>query len=158
MVWVESMYIIALVMLIAVLVWSAVLGQSVGAILNFIDMPSLLIILMITVPMLLASGLFPDLRRAFRVIMVKKAAYTKLELQRSLEAVKLTIRLIFYSGFLGTIVGLITILKSLKDIDVLGPNLSVMLICILYAIFGSFLLLPIASKLRVEILAYDEKD
>ena len=77
------MYLIALLVLIFVLIYSAVLGNSLEGALSLFDIPSLMIITFITVPMLLASGLITDLKRAFKAIMVKNMTYTKLELQHN---------------------------------------------------------------------------
>jgi len=152
------MYLIALLVLIIVLIWSALIGQPLENVLNLYDIPSLMIIIFITLPMLLGSGLFGDFKRAFKVIMVKNATYTKLELQRSLEAVKLTIKLIMFSGIFGFLIGLISILSGVHDnLQVLGLNLSINLIIILYALFGCFILLPIQSKLKVLILSVSEE-
>ncbi len=151
------MYIIALIILIFALVYSSVFGQPLESIYNVLDIPSLLIILMITIPMLLASGLFPDLGRAFKVITFKKADYTKLELKRALEAVRLTFKLVVFSGFFGSLVGLINILRYLSSPETIGPNVSVMLICTLYSVFAGFIFMPIAAKLKVMIYASDEE-
>lgn len=153
---IDTMYLIALIFLIFALVMTAVFGQPLESIFNVLDLPSLLIILMITIPMLLASGLFPDLKRAFKVITVKKADFTKLELQRALEAVRLTVRLIVFSGVFGSIVGLINILRYLSNPEALGPNMSVMLICTLYSIFAGFIFMPISSKIKVMLFSMDE--
>ena len=152
------MYLFALLILIIAIIYSAVIGQPFVSALNLFDIPSLMIITFITMPMLLASGLFGDLKRAFKVIMVKNVTYTKLELQRSLEAVKLTIKLIMFSGIFGFLIGLISIFKFVyNNLQALGPNLSVNLVLILYALFGCFILLPIQSKLKVLILSTSEE-
>jgi flagellar motor component MotA len=151
------MYLIALILLIVALAYSVVIGHPMVDLLNVFDIPSLLIILLITIPMLLASGLFPDLRRAFRAIMDKKVSYSSLELQKSLEAVKLTVRLIVFSGIFGSLTGLINVLKYLSDPQALGPNLSVLLICTVYALFGSFLFMPISARLKVMLLSLNEE-
>jgi len=152
------MYLFALLILIIVIIYSAVIGQPFVSALNLFDIPSLMIITFITMPMLLASGLLGDLKRAFKVIMVKKVTYTKVELQRSLEAVKLTIKLIMFSGIFGFLIGLIQILKFVySNLQALGPNLSVNLVIIFYALFGCFILLPIQSKLKVLILSTSEE-
>lgn len=146
------MYLISLAILLIVIIYIAALGQPISAILNFFDIPSLMIIVLITLPMLFSSGLFKDLKRAFAVIMKKNVPYTKLELERSLEAVRLTIKLILFSGAFGFLIGAITILAHL-NVAVLGPNMAVNTIPVLYALFGCFILLPIQSRLKVLILS-----
>jgi flagellar motor component MotA len=151
------MYLIALILLVLALVFTTVFGQPWETIFNVLDIPSLFILLIITVPMLLASGLFPDLKRAFKAITVKKPDFTKLELQRALEAVRLTVKLITFSGIFGFLIGLMNILRHLSEPQYLGPNLSVALICVLYSIFAGFIFMPISAKLKVMIFSRDEE-
>ena len=151
------MYIIALLLLIFSLVFATALGKPLESIYNVLDLPSLLIILIITIPMVLASGLFPDLKRAFKLITLKNVVYTKLELQRSLEAVRLTVKLVVFSGIFGSLIGLINILRYLSNPEYLGPNMSVMLICLLYSLFGGFIFMPIMAKIKVMLFSLEEK-
>lgn len=151
------MYLIALILLVLALVFTTVFGQPWETIFNVLDIPSLFILLIITIPMLLASGLFPDLKRAFKAITVKKPDFTKLELQRALEAVRLTVKLITFSGIFGFLIGLMNILRHLSEPKYLGPNLSVALICVIYSIFAGFIFMPISAKLKVMIFSRDEE-
>jgi flagellar motor component MotA len=151
------MYFIALILLVLALVITTAFGQPLESIFNVLDLPSLFIVLIITIPMLLASGLFPDLKRAFKAITVKKVYFTKLELQKALEAVRLTVKLITFSGIFGFLIGLINILKHLSEPKYLGPNLSVALICLLYSIFAGFIFMPISAKLKVMLFSLDEE-
>lgn len=53
-------------------------------------------------------------------------------------------------GMIGTLIGLINLMKNLTDIDSVGPNMSVALITTLYGSFmANVLFSPIASKLSV---------
>jgi flagellar motor component MotA len=151
------MYLIALILLVLALVFTTVFGQPWETIFNVLDIPSLFILLIITIPMLLASGLFPDLKRAFKAITVKKPDFTKLELQRALEAVRLTVKLITFSGIFGFLIGLMNILRHLSEPKYLGPNLSVALICVIYSIFAGFIFMPISAKLKVMLFSLDEE-
>jgi hypothetical protein len=48
----------------------------------FLDFPSLLVILGVTVPILLASGLLPDLGKGFRLMTAKENPFSLFELKR----------------------------------------------------------------------------
>ncbi len=53
-------------------------------------------------------------------------------------------------GMIGTLIGLINMLKHLEDINAVGPNMSVALITTLYgSMLANWISVPIASKLRV---------
>lgn len=148
------MYIISVVAFLIVLVWMLFLC---GSPIYFLDMPSLIIIISITVFMLMASGLFKDLKRAFVIIAKRNNIFSKLELQRSLEAVQLTMRLLWYSSIFEVIVGVISVLTLLDDPKLIAPNSAVILIAVFYALFGCMIFLPIQSKLKVLILSHSEE-
>lgn len=53
-------------------------------------------------------------------------------------------------GLIGTVIGLINMLKNLDDPDKIGPGMAVALITTFYgAVFANLLFLPIAGKLKV---------
>ena len=53
-------------------------------------------------------------------------------------------------GMIGTLIGLINLMKNLSDIDSVGPNMAVALITTFYGSFlSNVIFLPIANKLRV---------
>lgn len=115
-----------------------------------LDLMSLLCILIVAVPLLISSGLTKDFGKAFGLIRTKKEEEPdRKQIRKSLEAVKLTGRLMIYSGILNCLLGGIWVLHSLTDPARLGPNISVCLISILYAIMLTMILLPVEAKLKV---------
>ena len=53
-------------------------------------------------------------------------------------------------GMIGTLIGLINMLKDMSDIDTLGPNMSVALVTTFYgSLIANALFVPISNKLRV---------
>lgn len=143
------MYITALFVFLLALLYSILICASPMV---FIDFPSLLIIVLLTVPMLMAAGLGGDLIRAFKVMVRKNHPYTDTELQRALHAVEYTIKLLWYAGFTGAIIGLVSILCNLSNPEQLGPIASVMLLTIFYALFACFFFLPIRAKLKAMLI------
>jgi chemotaxis protein MotA len=52
-------------------------------------------------------------------------------------------------GMLGTVIGLIAMLKNLEDKSALGPNMAVALITTLYgAMIANLIMIPVAGKLK----------
>ena len=52
-------------------------------------------------------------------------------------------------GMIGTLIGLINMLKHLEDINAVGPNMSVALITTLYgSMLANWISVPISNKLR----------
>lgn len=53
-------------------------------------------------------------------------------------------------GMIGTLIGLINMLKTLQDVESLGPNMAVALITTLYgSVLANIVFMPISNKLRV---------
>lgn len=148
------MYFIGLVMFIAFLVFSTMLSGSLA---SFIDLPSILIIMAFSIPMLMASGLFSDFIRGFKIMGQRINTWSLIELKRTEAALKLMVRLLVLSGLLGSIIGVVSIASSLSDVSKLGPNLAVALLTLLYSILMVFILLPIQVKVKTMILTIDKE-
>lgn len=148
------MYLVGLLVFVFVLVCSILLGAPLIA---FLDLPSVLMIVLITLPMLMASGLFPDFKRSFRVIMAKSNQFSEEEIRRSLLAVQLTTKLVVGAGLFGTLIAAISMARAIQDPSVIGPSLSVALLTIFYGFCFVFLLMPIQAKLKSLIIGYGIK-
>jgi len=74
-------------------------SMGVGGLVYFIDMPSLIILLLICIPILLASNLWKDFNNAFRIVLGKGKERTLLEIKRAVEAVNLVMKTLLYGGF-----------------------------------------------------------
>lgn len=148
------MYIFAIVIFIAILVGTIILGTPITV---FLNLPSILIIVLITATMLMASGLFNDFKRAFKVIMSRDNLFSKVEIEKSYLAIELTIKLIINSGLLGSLIGLIQLLGTLNNPSTIGPNVAVMLLTLFYGLFGTFIFMPIKARLKSMLISFEEK-
>lgn len=120
----------------------------------FMDVMSLIFLVVLTVPIMLSAGLLKDLNNALRLIFGKKKEATLLELKRAKLAVQTMIRVAVYSSIFVTVLQLVTLLHNMSDPMYLGPVISVTLLMILYAMIVGLLLLPIRAKLEQRILEY----
>ncbi len=146
------MYIVGLIVYVAFLIGISFLSGKPAI---FVDFPSIIVILGPTMALLLASGLMPDFLRGFQVMAQKENTHSRLELQKTETSVGLVIRLLLLSGFLGSLVGIISMLALLSDPTTLGRNASVSLLTMLYAVLFSFILLPIRAKIRAILHTLD---
>jgi flagellar motor component MotA len=146
------MYFIGILVYLALLIGTTLLVGSPGA---FVDLPSIIIILVFSVSMLMASGLLGDLIRGFKIMGKKENTYTALELRKTDIAVGLAIKLLLLSGVLGSLIGVVAMLSSLSDMSVFGKNLAVALLTLLYALLLVFILLPIRAKVKAIIQTLD---
>ncbi len=137
------MYFLGLLLYIVFLIFFSLLS---GTIATFIDFPSLLIILALTIPVLMSSGLLSDFFRGFALMGKKINYYSSIDLKRILEADRLAIRALLLAGAVGTIIGTVALLAKLDDPSLFGPSLSVALITVLYSLILISIILPVKAK------------
>lgn len=113
-----------------------------------IDFPSLIVILGITIPVLLLSGLFKDFVKSFRLLTLSENPFSKIELKKMQASIKLTIKLLGFSGILAAFVGIIASLNGFTDMTILFSNLAISLIAPLYSVLFIIILLPIEAKIK----------
>lgn len=148
------MYLLGILLYIICLIFISTLGGNLS---YFLDLPSLFIILALTLPMLLASGLLSDFFKGFSLMVKKVNLYSAIDLKRILEADKLAIRSLVIAGLVGSITGMIAILAHLNEPTKLGPALSVALITVLYSLIFISLILPVKAKVS-SVLATLEQE
>lgn len=144
------MYLVGLSLFIGFLIWSTFLSGSPA---YYMDIPSLIIILTFSIPMLMASGLLPDFLRGFKIMGQKENTFSTIELKKTREAISLMIKLLLLSGILGTMIGILAIL--INPAYKLGPNIAVSLITFVYSTFFVFILLPIKSRVNAILFTKD---
>lgn len=113
-----------------------------------IDFQSLIVILGITIPVLLLSGLFKDFVKSFRLLTLSENPFSKIELKKMQASIKLTIKLLGFSGILAAFVGVIASLNGFTDMAILFSNLAISLIAPLYSVLFIIILLPIEAKIK----------
>lgn len=141
-----SMYFIGVILFFVVMF---VLGISNGSVALLVDFPSILLILALSIPTLVASGLLPDFLKGFKLMGQKVNYYSKIDLERILEAHKLATSVLFLSGGMVIVLSAAIILTTLDDLSHLGPSLALALFSVLYSLILNALILPIKSKVRV---------
>lgn len=144
------MYLVGLLIFICFLIGSTFLSGSPA---YYMDIPSLLIILAFSIPMLMASGLLPDFLRGFTIMGKKENTFSTIELKKTREAISLMIKLLLLSGILGSMIGILAILMN-PEYRLL-PNIAVSLITFVYSIFFVFMLLPIHSRVNAILYTKD---
>lgn len=120
-----------------------------------VDPPTLLLLFIFSVPVLIGSGLWKDLFRVF-----KSDQSSLIKLKRTLEAVKLLQRQIFYTGCVIIILSaLVTLYTAAKNGYVLAPEqLFVTILPGIYVAALELLLAPLYTVTKLEILDYMGRD
>lgn len=150
------MYIISILALIVALVVMLSFSSS-GILLYMIDLPSLIILIIITIPLLFASGLIKDFIKSFLVVHTKNKEISLIQLKKAFEAVSMAIQANFYAGGFIAIVSIIIVLKDLNSLEYLGPNLVVAILPLMYAFAINIVLISIKYKLKLKILQFTQE-
>ena len=119
----------------------------------FIDIPTLILILLIFVPGLLIMGEWKNFIRSFSVGIKK---YSLLELKNILGAVVAAQRMAIFGALFSMITAAIVILARFNDPTHIGPNLAVCFLSGFYGIVFEFFLFPL--RLNAESKMNEEMD
>lgn len=122
-----------------------------------LDLPSLITMLVFTVPILFKSGVWNDFKRAWRLLSRNYTCHLS-ELRRTLDVVEMMQKQVIYAGVICMLMTFITIMHSLSDLASLGPNLAVAILTMLYALIFEMLLLPLQMEVKRRIIDYMEVD
>lgn len=142
------MYFIALVVFFAIVYLICVLS-SLGNPAYLLDLVSLFSILLLSLPMLAVTGLMRDFFHSFSIAFTKKCTADKREIVRALTAIKMASKLFLLSGLITTLLGLLSVLVQVDDPALLGPNIAVAILSLLYSFFFFVLLLPVRARLEL---------
>lgn len=122
-----------------------------------LDMPSFVILLVFTVPVLFRNGVWRDFKRAFRLLQKNYACHLS-ELRRTLDVVEMMQKQVIYAGIVCMLLSFISILGILSDPASLGPMMAVAILTVLYAVIFEMLLLPLQLEVKRRIIDYMEED
>ena len=143
-----------LILFIAVFMFNILLGGwGVASIAWFIDLPSLLLIVLFLIPGLIIMGEWKDFVKSFSVGIKR---YGLLELKNIIEAVGAAQKLTIYGALFAIIISGIIFLGRLDSPATIGPNLAVCFLAGFYAVIVEFFLLPL--KLNAERKMNEEMD
>lgn len=143
-----------LILLIATFLINILWGiGGISSIRWFIDLPSLILIVLVLVPGLLIMGVWKDLIKSFSVGIKK---YSLLELKNIVGAVDAAQKLTVFAALFAIVISGVLILGNVDDLSKLGPNLAVCFISGLYAVIVEFFLLPL--RLNAERKMNEEMD
>lgn len=148
----ELMYYIGLLIFVILLV---VLFSFSATLNNFIDIPSIIVVLGFSVPIVMAAGLLSDFVKGFKLMAEKVNPFSVLEVKRILLSVQLMIKMMLLSGFVGTMSALIVIFSKFTTIETLFNHMSVAIITLFYALILTIILLPIEAKAKAVIASLE---
>lgn len=124
--------------------------QNVGA---FIDFPSIQIVLGVTLLSLLVTTSHSTIQKLPAVLFGVTRLKNEEEAAPFVNMFESMSRVALAAGGVGTIIGLILMLGNMSDVESIGPNMAVAMICALYAlIFSELILQPLKNLIisRIE--------
>ena len=149
------MYILALLAVIVSAAFMVICSSAgAGTILSCLDLPSLLFLLSITIPILASAHLLRDFNNAWKIVLTRQKDFDLIEIKRAREAVALARRTLLCAGIFIAFFGVIIILKNVSDMAMLGPNIAVDVLSLIYASALSILLLPLEAQLKIKEIEY----
>ena len=151
----NTIKIFAIFLFIIVIIGVIIIGGGPVGVYNFIDLPSIAVVILIPFSMCIFAGLGPDYVRAFQ-IGVGFREFTLKEYKASSIALGLMIKVFYLSGFIGSFIGILMILKLLDDIVSVSSSISVAMLTFLYSLFFNIIQHAIKANIDKEIV-YREK-
>ena len=143
-----------IILLAAVFLMNIIMGNwGVSAVAFFIDLPSILLILLVLIPGLIIMGEWKDFIKSFSVGL---KPYSLLELKNIVGAVGAAQKLTIYSALMAIIISAVLMLGRLDDLEMIGANLAICFLAGLYAVIIEFFLLPL--RLNAERKMNEEMD
>ncbi len=128
-------------------------GWGFSAITWFLDLPSIIVILLFIIPGLMIMGEWKDFIKAFSVGIRQ---FSLLELKNIIGAVGAAQKLTVYGALFAIIVSAVLLMGNLDDPSTFGPNLAVCFLSGFYAVILEFFLLPL--RLNAERRMNEEMD
>lgn len=152
---IEVVTIIVSIVLMAVVCGSQL---GVGAVLTGLwDFPSLISLLVLSLPILFRNGMWKDFIRGFKLLR-KSYKCSLADLKRTLDVIELLQKQILYAAIVLTVFAMIIVLGYLQTPETMGANLAVALITVFYGAILEMLLLPMHVEVKRRIIDYMEAE
>ncbi len=124
---------------------------SVGTLWGFIDLRIIVFTIVPVILFLVLADLISDYFTAVKFMLGNKEFTTK-ELNASRIALTQSIKSVFITGGLGTVVGIISLMSNLSEPSSTGPFMAVAMISILYALTINIIQVAMKHSIEKELL------
>lgn len=145
--------IVALLLLVG---YAMVMCGGLEAISNFMDLPIFTCTIAISILVLAVAGVLKDFGRAFQTAITKDDSISKLQMHKSMLAIKTAIFGVNIGGFLSFLIGLATSLKMWGSIsnepEALPAWIAVALLGVVYGLVATLILIPIYMRLKTKLI------
>ncbi len=162
-------FIISLIFAVAVIASMVVFAGASGAL--FVNVPAFMVVVLMPIVLLRASFSFNEMGVYFRLVfrltesqetgssISRSSGHRTAEIKQAVLFFKAMRSYLLSAGFIGGMVGTITMLADLSDTSRVGFGAALVLLTILYALVVSTLLvLPLCSSLEKQLSALEAGD
>ena len=125
---------------------------GIGAIANFMDVPSVLYVLLSSFIVIATSGLWNDFWRAFKYVWGEEGLTDVAQVKKSILALKTAMRAFILCGLIMSFISLVVMLKELSGMEMSGPLMVLTILCPFYGLLFSLCLVPVKTKLEKKLL------
>ena len=146
-------FILGIVMLFAFFLFLlfTMMGNSLSVIALYLDIPSLVFIVLMLYIALFAGGYTKDFHLAFATIIGRKSISDD-ELEEKVQsmnyALTYAMKMVLLGSVFTTLVAIVVILSQLDDYSLIGPNLAVAILTPTYALFFSLILMIMRARIH----------
>lgn len=124
---------------------------------EYVDYPTLFYMTLFTLAVLYLTGMAKDFGHGFRLVFLKNRAVSRMELQKSLNAVRFAKRISALEAVVIASVNLVDMLYHMDSPVNIGPALATSLLSAVYAGLFAALLTLVTGKLESMIVTYMEE-
>lgn len=133
---------------ILLFVLSAVSGTSLFHAVGLFDIPALLLLLLLSIPVIVSSGCARELADAFPLALGKKRADSFAQLKRSRVAVETAMKTFVFSALFIAMFKTVLTLRTLDSLDALGPAVAYVATTLVLSFLFNLLLIPVKTRLE----------
>ncbi|MFW5672451.1 MAG: hypothetical protein ACOCM8_09215 [Acetivibrio ethanolgignens] len=124
----------------------------------FVDLISIFVLLVVSISVLVQTGLMKDFNNSFRLTIGRKKAADFKEIKRAAEAVNLIRKILWNTGIFTACISLFTLMHDLDTPEAIGPNLVAAILVLSYAAVLNIIFLPIEKQLEIRLIEFDGEE
>lgn len=134
------------------MIFILLIGMGLANLGSFIDFPSIQIVVGVSFLSLFATSSLINIKLLPQVLLGTVRPKNMEEAKPFIDMLESMSRVAMGAGGVGTIIGLILMLGNMSDVESIGPNMAVAMMCALYALILSELILqPLKNRLIAQV-------
>lgn len=156
-------FVLAVVSILTLHMSGGILNPSMGnvnwGISWFLDLPSILLMILFVIPILVGSGVCKDINRAFAMVIHRKKEYTLTELKHGAHAISVLMRAVLLAGLYVTVISFVVLFANIyalegMEMGKICANIAIAILPVFYMLMIELLLLPVQASLKRRIIDF----